>query len=741
MALRQLPTSIANPFQLGTENDMSQQKEPHMFQLQMDELVQRMQQTNQKMEEVLEKTQQTDQQREHTQQQTQDQIVQILQTLQQTSRQHTEESERITQQLNLQRQQWEEALRTSQQNQYQQFEAVQQRLEQLDQDSRQQIQHIRQQTQQQIDKALNDVHQLGQNAQHSQLQHEQSLQQMRGMGKARQDHDRLLPKLRRREVQYAFNQFGGSHSMTKNCDTPHEVHLANHPGYDLENQDEFINKYRSYLLTMLYMVKHGVKTRGLLVQPLLGLDRAIGEDEIMGQLVDDTISHLKEATGCIDGDTAAYQNLDATELSELKSYLKVKDDEDFSGGLSRITIQKAYYAWICSDHLREYYDSTLQQQSYKISASVGVWHGNEVEAKVTSEAITQLLYALGIIFRIQNVEYWRCITGIDMKLNSQQSASGPTTDILSSLDDLESLSLGFGRFTMSVKDIFQDEIKDVVISISELGALTLDDFEFIHQCRPVVLIISETPQKKDDNRLVSIIQQNPSITTLRVVCDVERHIAVIDLVCSTREKMLQSGTQPALRMFELVHPEIKLEVSFDEGSPALDMPPCINLEDCQSYTVEPAVYNFIRQHGWSDITFVVPESFSDRLAQLLDESMQETGSRIARLDITPTSLTTQGLDALSRVINQSQGLTYLRLSLGNLHLDDQLEKALLLLQRHKDRLTSLRLEGQHVDQWLSRIAQHFPNNDGFPVLEELFLGGLGTHWISDITYQWIAWMV
>ncbi|KAK3807218.1 MAG: hypothetical protein J3Q66DRAFT_392552 [Benniella sp.] len=110
MTLRQLPPSIANPFQLGTENDMDQQEEPHMFQLQMDELVRRMQQADQKMEEVLERTQQTDQRREHTQQQLQEQNVQILQTLQDMSRQHTEEAERITQQLNLQRQQWEEAL-------------------------------------------------------------------------------------------------------------------------------------------------------------------------------------------------------------------------------------------------------------------------------------------------------------------------------------------------------------------------------------------------------------------------------------------------------------------------------------------------------------------------------------------------------------------------------------------------------------------------------------------------------
>ncbi|KAF9360367.1 hypothetical protein BGX34_007808 [Mortierella sp. NVP85] len=771
MALR-LPPTLINPFRPGTENSMAQPEEPHMFQLQMDKLVQRIQQTDQKMEEVLERTQQQMQDR-------------IMQTLQQMSRQHTEEANRLTQQLNLQRHQWEEALRISQQNQHQQFEAVQQRLEQLDQDSRQQVQHMQQHMQQQIDKAQNDAH-------HSQQQYEQLLQQVYEMGNARQDH--LSPELGLQASQLVFHQFVhvryciqavltqpspklptprlfiilpaqrlivdgqeesssiqfrlhflcecGSYTMDKDCDKPHDVHMANHPGYDLINQDEFINKYGSYLLTMMYMAKYGARTRKLAVPPLLGLTHVIGEHQNISQIVDDTIIRLKEATGYRDGDSTGHKSLDATELTKLQSHLKVTDGECFTGGLSQRCIQKGHYAWICSDHWRESYELALQQLKYNIIANGGVWKTSEAKINVTSEAMARRFYHdLGKLFRIQSEKNWRSWTEavLEQGGHSHQSASGPTTNILEDPDDLESLFLDFGRFTMSAKGISEVKVKDVAVSIRDLSTLSFDDMEFIQQCRPTALVISGTPQKKDDRRLVGLLQNN--VITLRIDCDMKRFIGVIDLVCSTREKMLQSVTQPALRMFELVHPEIKLEVSFDEGSPALDMPPCINLEDCQSYTVEPAVYNFIRQHGWSDITFVVSESFSNRLAQLLNESMKEIGSRVARLDITPTSLTAPGLDAMSRVINQSQGLTYLRLSLGNLHLNHQLEKALLLLERHKDRLTSLRLEGLHVHQWLPRIIERFPNNDGFPALEEFFLGGLWTHWISDIECRWIASMV
>jgi hypothetical protein len=76
---KQTPTSIGSPLQLGTWNNMSQPENLHPFQLQMEELVGRIQrtdqkvdelvgsiqQTDQKMEEVLTRTQHTDQQRTH----------------------------------------------------------------------------------------------------------------------------------------------------------------------------------------------------------------------------------------------------------------------------------------------------------------------------------------------------------------------------------------------------------------------------------------------------------------------------------------------------------------------------------------------------------------------------------------------------------------------------------------------------------------------------------------------------
>ena len=530
----------------------------------------------------------------------------------------------------------------------------------------------------------------------------------------------------------------GSHTMSKECNEPHKVHLANHPGYDLTNQNEFVNKYGPYLLAMMYTVKYGAKARGLVVPPSLGLNNAIGEGENISQLVDETITHLKEAIGS--REATVHKGLDASELNALKSYLKTKDGESCSGGLSQLKTQKAQHPWICRDHLREYYESTLQELRCNINANGGIWRGTEIKVQVTSEAAVKVFYdGLSELFRIQNVENWRSITELDLNLDNHPSMSGSTMDILSNPDDLETLSLDFGRLTMSAKNISRGELKDVAISVGDISALTLNDMEFIQQCCPIALAITGTPQEKDDNRLFRILQRYPSITSLQIECDMKRLMAVIDLVKSTREKMLQGEGRSRLSIFELIHPEVQVKVSFGNGYPDLDVETCVKLGNCQPQFLDPAVYTFIRRYGWSVTTLVVPDSFSNRLAKILDESVREKGSKMAHLNIAPTSLTTPGLDAMSRVINRSQGLTYLRLSLEDLGENNQREKALLLLGRHKDRLTSLRLVGWYVGSWLTPLSRTFPDRDGFPVLEEFFLEcGKG---LTGDTGQWITSMV
>jgi hypothetical protein len=66
--------------------------------------------------------------------------------------------------------------------------------------------------------------------------------------------------------------------MPENCKTPHEIHLAKHDGYDLDQPTKFFEQYGPYLLTMMYMVKYGIVAAGLIVPALAKLDVA---DEVI----------------------------------------------------------------------------------------------------------------------------------------------------------------------------------------------------------------------------------------------------------------------------------------------------------------------------------------------------------------------------------------------------------------------------------------------------------------------------
>ncbi|KAF9358369.1 hypothetical protein BGX34_008963 [Mortierella sp. NVP85] len=58
--LQQIPTSLNNPFQLRSGNNMAQAEDLHPVQLQMEELAGRVQQADQKMDELVGSIQQTD---------------------------------------------------------------------------------------------------------------------------------------------------------------------------------------------------------------------------------------------------------------------------------------------------------------------------------------------------------------------------------------------------------------------------------------------------------------------------------------------------------------------------------------------------------------------------------------------------------------------------------------------------------------------------------------------------------
>ncbi|KAF9359667.1 hypothetical protein BGX34_008222 [Mortierella sp. NVP85] len=166
----------------------------------------------------------------------------------------------------------------------------------------------------------------------------------------------------------------GAHTMSDGNKAVHEVHLAKHEGYDLDKPKEFFEKYGTYILAMMCMVKYGIIAAGLVVPPLANLKLIDGLETAqkhmdylkknIAPLVDDTISFLQdtrlsdELGTALATDHTGYDRLEALEgadLRQLESYLKVQDEGRVLGNLFRIVTSEGHVKWVCSDHYRASY--------------------------------------------------------------------------------------------------------------------------------------------------------------------------------------------------------------------------------------------------------------------------------------------------------------------------------------------------------------------------------------------------
>ncbi|KAG0281301.1 hypothetical protein BGZ95_005200 [Linnemannia exigua] len=163
-----------------------------------------------------------------------------------------------------------------------------------------------------------------------------------------------------------------------------EIHLARHEGYDLDRPTEFFDKYGSYVLTLLQMLKYGAVVAGVVIPPLAqfritdGLDTAKQSADAlyksMEPKVDSAIEFLQNLSGnqgsssttTAAANTSTYSNnleaLEGADLRQLSSFLKIKDEGRVLGNLYRVVTEEGHVKWVCLDHYRETYGLSAQRE-------------------------------------------------------------------------------------------------------------------------------------------------------------------------------------------------------------------------------------------------------------------------------------------------------------------------------------------------------------------------------------------
>ncbi|KAG0245841.1 hypothetical protein B0O80DRAFT_274098 [Mortierella sp. GBAus27b] len=529
----------------------------------------------------------------------------------------------------------------------------------------------------------------------------------------------------------------GAYTITKGIKGTHEVHTTSHSGYVLKRPKEFFDKYGSYVLTMMYLIKYGGMAPGFAVPPLgcSGLVARIEEDQKhlsfakknINRLVDTTIAYLENATSSFDNNMASMSQWSSrpADLEELKSYLEVNEGENFPGNIHRLIKEPLCCPWVCSKHQIEWTVQRLKDVVISIGGAY-VEDLKRTNIKITSNGAEKRAYdAIVDLCRIN------CT------------------------DDTPSFTIDCGRFSLDISPSCGSW--DVVGTIKELGDLTLDDIEVIHQCNLTRLSIDSTPQEADEGRLTDIIRRHSlNLKRLCVTCVGERSLDIINRVISARETILQGGKTAGLHTFELTdqrsrplnrygfsdeHDHVAATVTFSEKSTTFDMDTIIWVSKNDLMTEGSMVSNFIRKFGWSISALNAFSRFTDHIAGLLDDTTQTHGSQLTHLTLSPDTLTIPGLEVIDRIIKRSKGLRYLWIHFTSIEEGLQSEKLMLLLGRYGEKLNRLSLISGSVTCWLPQVAQAFPSRNSFPMMDGLAIYCNSRCELSPEHLRWINAMV
>ncbi|KAF8948387.1 hypothetical protein BGZ47_005160 [Haplosporangium gracile] len=201
----------------------------------------------------------------------------------------------------------------------------------------------------------------------------------------------------------------------------HEVHVARHEGYDLDHPIEFFEKYGTYALTLLHMLKYGAAIAGVVVFPLaqLSLGDSVdamqkGADNLFNDMslrVNNAIKTLQGLSaapdqssdkdrdgerGAVSDQLSGLKALEDADLRQLGTFLRNKDDARVFGNLYRIVASDGHVKWVCLDHCRQNYRSkTMHEIKDIVESNNGRYdeHTGRVTVKLASPITARQFYS------------------------------------------------------------------------------------------------------------------------------------------------------------------------------------------------------------------------------------------------------------------------------------------------------------------------------------------------------------
>ncbi|KAG0314807.1 hypothetical protein BGZ99_007845 [Dissophora globulifera] len=366
----------------------------------------------------------------------------------------------------------------------------------------------------------------------------------------------VLPKPKRRLDRFKpTTQFKlyflcecGEHTMTAGTRIPHEMHLAKHEGYDVDQPNRFFEKYGSYLLKIMKALRFGVMIAGVVIPPLLHVAEGISNIEKiigvaakeLGSLMDETIRYIKDherdSNEYIDATSSGIElnmleALEGADLRELESFLSINDKGRVLGNLYRIVTQEGHVKWVCMDHYRENYGQiSMQRLRDVVESNHGSFGRDDSLVKISLDTSTLAKQFYNALVKTRGVSaleitfHW-APTMNDLKTLASALATANISD----------LSLTRSFFCGPAPDFINNGCRyDPILQLmgnTRIRSIELHQFGFLKhissssiqatsQLKELHLSLEPFPTSKASRSLLTKLLRNcPSLTTLRISSD------------------------------------------------------------------------------------------------------------------------------------------------------------------------------------------------------------------------------
>jgi len=328
---------------------------------------------------------------------------------------------------------------------------------------------------------------------------------------------------------------------------------------------------------------------------------------------------------------------------------------------------------------------------------------------------------------------------LGLRLKEQVSLVKVMTSIVLKLKRLERLELYYNHF-YTAADISHCKIKALQMHLPFTKHRDFVDAQLTNYT-------DDLDESSTLDQLVEILRRNPAIDDIKLGYRELDPLDMVNTTVTTRQGTPSKGNRvsPQLRL-ELISvwdplcvPSTSIRMEFA----ASGMESGIRIGQWEP--IDSAMYiNFFRNYGWSIKTLdVMNGAIDDSLAQLLDKSTEDKGSKLKMLVLDLKSLSIVGLQAFDRVIRRSQEFDDFAVSCMASDIEGEGEKTRWFLEQHSNKLTRLCLQAYDPEDLTVWLEQVLPSRRVLSRLIELQLLLHGSPEFQQLSpfVQWLSGMV